>query len=353
MRLLSRLVPTIGAAGLLGIGFILGHAHSDPLAAQPSGKVVGVVPASGTTAAPVATVAGDKRVIAYIYGNIPITREEFGEHLIQQFGRDRVRLYVNRKVIETAGAKRGIVITNQEIDAIIDEDCKRLSFDRSQFINRVVKEKYGKTLYEWREDVIKPRLILQAMCKDQLKVDDVELRKVYENLYGEKIQCQIIMWPKGDETIALRTYPKIHNDPVAFDEAAREQVHGDLKARLGKVDPIGRHSGPGTARIEQIAFSMKDGQVSEVIDTGGGSIVVKRIHSIPANTTISFEAVKPALIKELTDRQTELVIPLMFNKLNDEAKPLFVLSPAEIKSQEMDEQSKKLLGADSSKYEKK
>lgn len=348
MRLLSRLVPTIGAASLLGIGFILGQAQSDPLAAQQPAK--GVVPAGGTTAA---SVAGDKRVIAYIYGNIPVTREEFGEHLIQQFGRERVRLYVNRKVIETAGAKRGIVITPQEIDAIIDEDCKKLSFDRKDFVNRVVKEKYGKTLYEWREDVIKPRLILQAMCKDQIKLDDVELKKVYENLYGEKIQCQIIMWPKEDLPHALKIYPKIHNDKVAFDQAAREQVHGDLKGRLGMVDPIGRHSGPGTAKIEEIAFSMKDGQVSEVIDTGGGAIVIKRISSIPANTKVAFETVRNALIKEVTDRQMELIIPLMFNKLNEEAKPLFVLSPAEIKSQEMDDQSKKLLGADSSKIQKK
>ncbi|MSR53251.1 MAG: hypothetical protein EXS09_08160 [Gemmataceae bacterium] len=346
MRLLSRLVPTIGAAVLLGIGFILGHAQSDPLAAQQPGK--GVVPASATT-----PVASDKRVVAYIYGNIPIGREEFGEHLIQQFGRERVRLYVNRKIIEIAGAKRGIVITPQEIDAIIDEDCKKLSVDRKDFVNRVVKEKYGKTLYEWREDVIKPRLILQAMCKDQIKVDDVELKKVFENLYGEKVQCQIVMWPKGDETLALRTYPKIRKDKEAFDQAARDQVHSDLAGRLGMVDPIGRNSGPGTAKIEQIAFSMKDGQVSEVIDTGGGSIVIKRIQSIPANAKVFFEEVRSSLIKETTDRQMELIIPLMFNKINEDAKPSFVLSPADISTKEMDDQSKKLLGADSSKIEKK
>jgi len=347
MRLLSRIVPTIGAAGLLGIGFILGHAQSDPLAAQ---QPKGVVPASGT--APT-TVGADKRVVAYIYGNIPITREEFGEHLIHQFGRDRVRLYVNRKIIEIAGAKRGVVISPQEIDAIIEEDCKKLSVDRKDFVNRVVKEKYGKTLYEWREDVIKPRLILQAMCKDQIKVDDAELKKVFENLYGEKVQCQIIMWPKGDETLALRAYPKIRNDKEAFDQAARDQVHSDLAGRLGMVDPIGRNSGPGTAKIEQIAFSMKDGQVSEVIDTGGGSLVIKRIKSFPANTSVSFAEVRNSLIKETTDRQMELIIPLMFNKINEEAKPSFILSPADISSREMDDQSKKLLGADSSTIQKK
>ena len=64
---------------------------------------------------------GDKRVIAYIHGSTPISREEFGDYLIQLFGRDRVRLYVNRRIIEAAAAKRGIVVTPQEVSAVIDQ----------------------------------------------------------------------------------------------------------------------------------------------------------------------------------------------------------------------------------------
>src|SRR5438445_275401 len=107
--LLRRLGPVAAAVLLVGVGYFLGTVRTDPLAAQPAGK--GVVPAVGIapTAAPPA--AADKRVVAYIYGASPITREEFGDYLIQLIGQDRVRLYVNRRIIEAAAAQRGITVT--------------------------------------------------------------------------------------------------------------------------------------------------------------------------------------------------------------------------------------------------
>src|SRR5262245_32527447 len=229
----SRFAPLLGAAALLGFGYFFGQLGSDPLAAQPAAK--GVVPAAGTTPAGPPAAVGDKRVIAYIYGTTPITREEFGEYLIHQFGKDRVRLYVNRRIIETAAAKRNVVVTPQEVDAVIAEDCSRLGMDAKQFIDVVLKQKYGKTIDEWREDVIKPRLILQAMCKGAAKLEEEDLKKVYENLYGEKVQCQIILWPQEQKKDVFRIYDTISKDAEAFNDAARSQLSSDLRARLGMV----------------------------------------------------------------------------------------------------------------------
>jgi parvulin-like peptidyl-prolyl isomerase len=351
MRPLSRrLAPVMGAAALLGVGYILGQLGSDPLAAQPAGK--GVVPAAGTAPAGPAAVAGDKRVIAYIYGTTPITREEFGEYLIHQFGKGRVRLYVNRRIIEMAAAKRNIVVTPQEIDAIIDQDCGRLGMNKQQFIKVVLEQKYGKTIEEWREDVIKPRLILQAMCKGALKLEEEELKKVYENLYGEKVVCRIILWPKDQADQAFKRYDTIRKSDDAFDDVARNQLHSDLAARGGQVDPIGRHSGPGTAKIEEIAFKLKDGQLSEVIDTGAGTLVIKRVKSIPARTDVTYESVRELLIKELTDRLMEQEVPKMFARINEEAKPLFIMAPKDETRKELEDQSRRL-GVDPTQFEKK
>src|SRR4051812_39831288 len=107
--LFRRLGPTAAAIVLLGVGFFVGSMQSDPLAAQPAAK--GVVPAAGTAPAAPAADAGDKRVIAYINGSMPITREEFGDYLIGMYGKERVRLYVNRRIIETAAAQKGITVT--------------------------------------------------------------------------------------------------------------------------------------------------------------------------------------------------------------------------------------------------
>jgi hypothetical protein len=352
MRSLSRrLGPVAAAAFLLGVGYLFGTLKSDPLAAQPAGKVVS---AGGTAPAPAAPApaAGDKRVIAYIHGSTPITREEFGDYLINLFGQDRVRLFVNRRIIEAAAAKRGIVVTPQEVSAIIDQDCAKLGMNKADFLKNVLAQRYGKTELEWREDVIKPRLMVQAMCRDQLNLTDPELQKVFENIYGEKIQCKVILWPKGSQKEVLRVYDSIRKDDAAFDDAARKQPYSDLQAKGGEIDPIGRHSGPGTAKIEELAFRLTDGQVSEMIDTGNGILVIKRIKSIPAKTGVTFESQRAALVREATDRQMDVLVPQMFARLNEEAKPLFIFSPKDETRQEMEERSRRL-GVDPAALEKK
>jgi hypothetical protein len=346
-----RLGPVAAAALLLGTGYFFGSQSTDPLAAQPTAK--GVVPAAGTGPAAAPSVAADKRVIAYIYGSTPVSREEFGDYLIQLIGRERVRLYVNRRIIETAATQRGIKVTPQEVDSIIEQDCAKLGMDKARFVEVVLAQKYGKTLQEWREDVIKPRLMVQAMCKSQLKIDDAELKKVYDNLYGEKVQCQVILWPKDQVQAAFKAYDTIRKSPEAFNDAARSQPYSDLAARLGMVDPIGRHSGPGTAKIEEIAFRLTDGQLSEVIETPGGIMVIKRVHSIPAQTAVTFESVRTQLVQVLTDRQMDDLVPKMFAQLNDDAKPLFILTPKDETAKELEERTKRLTGVDPAALEKK
>jgi PPIC-type PPIASE domain len=352
MRSLSRrLGPVAAAAMLLGVGYFFGSVKAVPLAAQPAVK--GVVPAAGTAPAAAPPAAGDKRVIAYINGSMPISREEFGDYLIQLIGRERVRMYVNRRIIEAAAAQRGISVTPQEVSAIIDQDCSKLGMKKDEFLGKVLMQKYGKTEMEWREDVIKPRLMVQAMCKSQLKIDDVELKKVFDNLYGEKVQCKVILWPKGSEKDVLRAYDAIRApDGKAFDDAARSQPYSDLQARGGMVDPIGRNSGQGTAKIEEIAFRLKDGQVSEMIDTGNGLLVIKRIKVIPPRADVTFESVRPQLVQEATDRQMDQLVPQIFAKLNDDAHPLFILSPKDETPKEVEEKSKRL-GVDPSALEPK
>ena len=328
MRALSRMLAVVA---LLGVGYFLGQLRSETLVAQPTPNT------------------GNKRVVAYIYGSTPITREEFGEHLISLYGKEHIRLYVNRRIIEGAATKKGLTVTPQEVEAVIADDCGKMGVTQKQFVETVLKQKYGKTIDEWRSDVIRPRLLMGAMCREQIRLDDAELKKVYDNLYGEKVQCKIILWPPDQKQAAFKRYASIRASETEFDDAARSQLSSDLSARCGLVDPIGRNAGPGTAKIEEIAFSLKEGQLSELLDTPGGIMVIKCVKKIPARTDVTFEAVKTQLAKECTERQMELEIPKAFNKLYDEASPLFILAPGDLTAKEQEEQSKRILGTDPAK----
>lgn len=101
----------LGEAGLLITGFCIGHSSdTTPLAAQQPAPAA-VVPASG--AVPVADTA--KRVVAYVYGNVPITREEFGDYLISLYADERLDLYVNKRIIEMAAVKMKVDVTPRKL----------------------------------------------------------------------------------------------------------------------------------------------------------------------------------------------------------------------------------------------
>src|SRR5262245_37588028 len=71
-------------------------------------------PAAATeSAAPVPS----GRVVAWIHGNIPISREELGEYLIQRYGKEKIKHLINKRIIEQAAREKGIDVTDAEVNA--------------------------------------------------------------------------------------------------------------------------------------------------------------------------------------------------------------------------------------------
>src|SRR5262245_16422356 len=124
-------------------------------------------------------VADPKQPVATINGE-PITREEYGEYLIRLHGADKLEAFVNRRIIERACEQKKITVTDAEIEEELDRDLKQLNVDRDQFVKNALKQ-FGKSMTEWKEDVLRPRLMMNKLIGATLKVTDDDLRKVYEN----------------------------------------------------------------------------------------------------------------------------------------------------------------------------
>ncbi len=307
----------LGMVGSAALGFWLGRGGPQQAAfAEPP----------TTPAAPAATPPSDysQRVVAYINGNTPITREDLGEYLIARQGVDKLELLVNKKIIEVAAQKAGIEVTAAEIDAAIDRDLGVMgNVKRGEFIARILKQ-YGKTLYEWKEDVIRPRLMLEKMVKAQIKVTDDDLQKAFQAQYGPKVECRIIIWPKGEEKIALNAYDKIRASEEGFNEAACKQAIGHLAAVGGRIQPIARHAGVHP-EVEQQAFTLKPGDLSRLITTPEGTVCIKVDRPVPADEKTKFDDVRKDLEKHCFDAKVTKEIPEIMKRLRDEAKPVFIL----------------------------
>jgi hypothetical protein len=319
----------------------------------PPGGIVAQAQTPSTTPTPAPTATDDdKRVVAYIYNTIPITRQELGEYLIARYGAEKADLLVNKRIIEHVCAEQHVEVTAGEVDAALADDCKAISVDVAGFVKQVLAQ-YHKTLYEWKEDVIKPRLLLSKLCRKNVQVTEQDIKNEFESLYGESVDCRAIIYPNRElKNLMADEYEKLRTSDAYFDEAARKQPLPSLALTGGKIKPISHHS--DNAEVERVAFNLKAGEVSEAIQTKQGLLILKCVQRIPAQThhpktseaeppkEITLEGEREALTKAIVEKKLQKEIPDYFQALRKEANPVVFLKPRETELDLVDKVKKNL-----------
>jgi hypothetical protein len=311
---------------LIGVALLaFGWGRSVP-APQAEAAPPGAQPPPPPTA-PAASGDYSQRVVAYINGSEPITREDLGEYLIAREGADRLELLVNKRIIEKACRDNGIDVTEAEIQAAFAEDLKGMqNISPREFVDKVLKQ-YHKTLYEWKEDVLRPKIAMTKLCQKmgRVHITEEDIRAAFDAYYGEKVECRMIMWPKNEKPRVLNeVYAKIRDSEAEFDRAAKSQANGRLAAQGGKLPPIGHHT-TGDDDLEKVIFALHEGDLTEVIDKPEGVIVIKCDHKTPPDKTKKLEDVRAQLSKEVLEKKTQMEIPKLFKELRDQAAPKIFL----------------------------
>ena len=264
-----------------------------------------------------------RQPVAYILGNTAITREELGEYLIARHGADRLQHLLNKRIIELACQAHGIQLSDKEVDAALLEDLDSLKVTQKDFEEKTLKE-YGKSLYEWREDVIRPKLFMTKLCWDSVEVTPEDLNLAFDAYYGPKVHCQMILWPNDQKEIAVKMYDDVRKGGADFERIAKMQANPNLAAKAGDLDPFG-HNTTGTPEMERVAFSLKPGEVSQLIPTPQGTIVLKCVEQLPADSTKRLNDVREQLAKEIKAKKVQASIPQKFKELENKAKPMVFL----------------------------
>jgi hypothetical protein len=312
--------PALGitVVGLMGAAFGLGRYAATPQAhAAP--------PKAGTATAPAPVEPSSdysRRWVAVINGNIPVTREEFGEYLIARQS-EKLELLVNKRIIENACRRKGVEVTQAEVEGALAEDLKGMKITLQDFIDKILKA-YHKSLYEWKEDVIRPKLALAKLCRDRVSVTEQDYKDAFEAYYGEKVDCRLILFPKEEHNKAMQMYDNLRKDEVEFNRMAKQQASGTLAATGGQIQPIGHHT-TGNGELEREAFSLRPGEVSRLLETPEGFVILKCVKRIPADTTKKLEIEKAKLEKEIIEKKTQVEMPKLFKELQDAAQPKLFL----------------------------
>jgi beta-lactamase regulating signal transducer with metallopeptidase domain len=263
------------------------------------------------------------KAVAYIEETVPITREELGEYLIARLGAEKLELLVNKVIIDRACRQKGITVTAAEVEAALVEDYTGLGLDRASFAENLLKQRYNKTLYEWKEDVIRPRLLLAKLCRSRVTVTEDDIKKAFESHYGEKVHCRILLMPSGQEKVAFNTWEKLRKNPEDFEKEAGKQANGHLAAVQGEIKPIGRYS--MNDEVEKEAFQLQPGEISRLIGTPEGPVILKCMLRLKPDASRQLDKERPVLQKEVFDKKVQQEIPKCFKELRDRAKAKLLL----------------------------
>jgi hypothetical protein len=265
-----------------------------------------------------------EQVVATIHGNITLSREQFGEYLIDRYGADRLELFVNRLIIERAAKDKGVTITDEEIDGQLNDYIAKFAQGSKKTLVEQMLRPNKVTLCELRNDVLWPKLMLTKLCRDRVHVTDEELHQAFDAHYGKRVRIQMIMWASDQENTMRRKYALLRDQAEEFERQAKMQPSPELASKAGILE-FCAHS-TGNEEMERIAFKMKPGELSPVMTVPGGVIVFKCLEHLPPREDVKPEAVRVSLEKEVAEKKLQvLVMPAVVAELRKQASPILLL----------------------------
>jgi len=246
-----------------------------------------------------------------------ITRQELATDCVRHFGAEVLGCLVNRRLILIECQRQGVVVTQGDVNAEIEDMAKRFKIPVDQWLQMLHRER-NVTPEQYANDIIWPTVALRKLARKELTVTKEELTREYETQYGPAVRVRLIAVRGDNPEKAKRLHAKVTADPKQFGVVAKDESDDTASASaMGLINPIRKH---GTYQeLEEVVFKMADGEISPIIEAGGQFVIVKREGIVEPKNRPSFDEARERLEGLLLDRKTRQTAQEMFKKLQDAA----------------------------------
>ncbi len=254
-------------------------------------------------------------IVAEVNGE-KITRKQFGEFLIQAYGDVALDYMVKKAVVSQEAKKNEVKVTEKELDERLNQNAEARIMIMMRKKGYRTKEdlelelfKSGMTLDKLKKNIIASvknqaeiELIVEKILLRDITFTEDELYEAYDNNFGEKVAAkQIVLKTRKKADEVLRKL----NGGAEFEALARkDSIDRASAARGGEMMPFNVNSTLGKSVAQ-----LKEGQISDVIETGYGYHIIKVIKKLPGN---------PKKFEEVLDTLEKIV---QMEKLNQKVQP--------------------------------
>lgn len=252
-------------------------------------------------------------VMAIVNG-ADISRRDLERACAERYGEEVLEAMVNKKLIQHHCQKRGIAITQQEVEDELDRMAQNFKLTR-ELLTNLLEDKTGVTEEQYKRDILWPTLALRKLVAADMVVTEEELRKDYESKYGESVRVRIIVVANGQKAQDLHKQLLANPDDFAR-LALSDSIDVNSAPIGGLIQPIRRFVGdPG---IEQAAFALKPGQISQIIPIGDQFAILKCEGRNPPRE-VDFNSVRTMLEESIRDEKLRKVANDKFKEFQDAA----------------------------------
>lgn len=247
---------------------------------------------------------------------------------LKEVEKDALKELVKKHLLLEYAKKRGYKIA----DSILDREEKKIRKAFGSDENFEAGLKRANLTYDDFRRELRNDLLMQKLYDKEVKVelDDEDLRKYYEkNRYKfkrpEKIKIRLIYVrndptdPKGREKALKRAKEAMEKIKGGEEFADVASKYSNAMSRIKGGDMGFIHKGMLDEPIEKAAYSLKKGEISDIIETPKGFYIIKLEEISPA-VQLKFDEVKKSLKKELVAKYEKQNLDRILDEMRKTAK---------------------------------
>ena len=261
--------------------------------------------------------------VAALVNGQPIAIDDLATECIVRHGQEVLEGTISREVLEQACEKRGVKITDADLDAEIARaalDGAAPKPDGSPDVAawlKLVEESQGVPASVYRRDVVWPSAALKKLAGDKVQVSEDDLRKGFEANYGPRVRCLAVVLDNFRRAQQVFDLARSDNTSENFAELAGQySVEPGSQALRGEIPPIKKFG--GQPEIEKEAFSLRPGELSGIIQVGG-HFVILRCEGYTTPVDVEFAEVRDEIYRHIREKKLRLAMADYFEKLQGAA----------------------------------
>lgn len=208
-------------------------------------------------------------VMALVNGE-KISRQDLANECMIRYGEDVLEQLVNKYVIYQACEKKGIQISEADVNDEVTRLASKFNLGPEQWL-KMLEDERDISPDKYRKEIIWPILALRKLATGQIGVTQDDMQKGMESEFGEKIQARLITTPTRE--LADQVHKQALANPDNFAKLAKQHSDDQSSSAGGMIPVIRRYLGDES--FEQIAFGLKEGEISKVFQFGDKFVILK------------------------------------------------------------------------------